>query len=292
MTSEPALAARFDAALGEGPDPRPLAPALRAGHRRVLGRRAAAAVATAVVVIAGAAAFAPGSGDQATDAPPAGPPFSAPPTSEAPTAEPTEDPSPEEQIRFDGQLAVATTDGELVVNPRATIQRKLTVRHGGEVGYAVVGTLRGETTTLFTTQSRSGGMSILDATVTGSLRAWALATLREYVRANRQPAQPPSGSEEEPPPPAPEGLATFTDGTLVPAAGVTVTDEVGGVRLRDFAAPGEPTVAARVTRGEAVYFLVARPDDVIAVEPPPGVETLAQWVDFARAAYRSGAGLR
>ena len=56
MTTEADLAARFDAAFGDGPDHRPLAPALRAGRRRLLGRRVGAATAAAVVPLAGYAA--------------------------------------------------------------------------------------------------------------------------------------------------------------------------------------------------------------------------------------------
>lgn len=292
MTTDADLAARFDAAIGEGPEHRPLDPALRAGRRRLLGRRLAVAGAAVVVVTAGGAAVAGGSGDQAHDLPPAGAPTTATPS---PTGEPPADEPPTEEaavIRFEGQLAVATADGELVLNPRATIRRQETVRFGGAVAYAVIGTLRGRTSALFTTMDRTGGMSITDAPVAGRLRAWARATLREYVRANQEPPPPPDGADDDLPTPAPPDLVTFPGSELVPAAGVTVTDQVSDVVLRDFAEPGQPTAAARITRGDSVYFLVARPDDVIAVEPPPGIRTLDEWVDFAQAAYASGAGLR
>ncbi len=293
MTTDAEIAARLDAAIGVGPDQRPLDPVLHAGHRRVLARRVGIGVAAAVAVVAtGFAVTGGGEGSRADDVPPAATPGSpsAPPAPTEPTAAPPRIPAPRD---FEGQLAVVTLDGEVFVNPRATLSRRLTVRYDGEVAHLFAGRLRGRT--LYQFSAGDGGMSAFDdeAPGRGSLRAWGTPILRTYVEANRPGATAPDPDPGiEVPPPAPPGLVAFRDGRLVPAPGVEVTDEVAGVQLRDFAEPGQPTAAARVTRGDAVYFLVARPDDVITVEPPPGVETLRQWLRFARAAYEAGVGLR
>ena len=288
------ISEQLEVSFGEGPEPPPLDPVLRAGRRRVVGRRLGVAVAAAVVVATTGFAVAAGGEPEANSVPAATDPTTPTPTPPA-TADPT--PTPPSDVRpptdFEGQLAVVTFDGEVYVNPRATILERTTVRYDGQVAYLFEGRLGGRL--LFQFSAGDGGMSAFDdeAPSRSGLRAWGAPILREYVEANRPGAEPPDVEPGiEVPPPAPPGLVSFRDGRLVPSDGVTITDEVADVQLRDFAEPGQPTAAARFTHDGAVYFLVARPGDVIAVAPPPGVDTLRQWVRFAQAAYEAGVGLR
>jgi len=289
------ISEQLEVSFGEGPEPPPLDPVLRAGRRRLVGRRLGVAVAAAVVVMTTGFALAAGGESTAREEPTASRPSASPPATSDPLpsepddrAEPTEEPP----VDFEGQLAVVTFDGEVYVNPRATILERTQVRYDGQVAYLFEGRLGGRL--LFQFSAGDGGMSAFDdeAPSRSGLRAWGAPILREYVEANRPGAEPPDVEPGiEVPPPAPPGLVSFRDGRLVPADGVTITDEVADVALRDFAEPGQPTAAARFTHDGAVYFLVARPGDVIAVEPPPGVDTLRQWVRFAQAAYEAGVGL-
>jgi hypothetical protein len=270
---------------GFGPEPlhRPLADRLEAGHRAVRRRRAAGsvvAVAAAAVVGIGASLLAGGSPDStrgvATD-----PTATSSPTSSPETAATT-------QSWDDDELARYSDDGMVEIRPGVTVLHQIDEPYGDPSDYnhsvALAVEYRGaESWLLLTWETDPNGAS----TSASGTMAYPEGSFADWVEQNVAANEDNSG-----------GVVRFAeDGWLASSHGVVILDQVRDPDLPgNFAPDGVRTAAALLQGpdGKKWYVLVRDIDELETISTPfrMGGGDLQEFLDYARAKYVSGEGLR
>ncbi len=276
------LSEEIERSFGTGPADRPVEDRIKAGHRALRRRRAAAGLAGAgVLALLGVTyvAISPASldgstGNVATTASATPTPS---PTASA-VADPWEDGTP---IRYVG--------GELQLQPGVVVHQHIENPYGYALpkqSDALDITFEGHRMwTIIELDSKGGGFQSSSPS-----NGWA--SFADWVADQAGAGARPSGW--------PDTLRLTSDGAVVASAGSEVLQRTDDPRLGDsFAPPGTPTGAALVRAGEdgIGYFVVWRVIDGkldVITTPPRDVvgATFQELLAFARGQYSSGEGLR
>ncbi len=295
----------LDASFGDGPDV-DLGHYLEAGHRAVRRRRAGAALAglAAAVVVCGAVwSLAPGSAPRSTEAPVASDPARPSPSSGAEAREERRRSLAQlrragaDRVDFLGNPA-ALADGGLVLAPGAgpVLERVANPMaylpdQGVSLGLRVMSEGR-EQYTLMTSYDDGASTSTSTVSATGNFTGWldqAVRTQRTLDVANG--VTPSSGAVDDGP-----WLVLTAEGSVGAARdGVVVTESRERIDLGpSFADGATRTGAVRlVVDGRTEYAVYRVVDGTLDVVPGGGrFASMADFLDWARGQYASGAGLR